>query len=387
VDPTLRPSFVAKYTDEPVSYGSVIIESAKRSYVVDYSDMYLYVTDYGVMTEAQLSEYLLYAAQTGMSFDYSFAFYGEVYVTGAIDYVITENIPVIYMLANHGESALPNNYLAYLKEENYKTAELKLLSEGKVPDDCSAIIINNPASDITADEADILINYLKDGGNVIMNTMYSRFSSEKMPNLAAVAATMGMESIDGVVIETDKSHYYQMQYVLLPSVGTGGLIDNVSYYVLMSSAHGIKEIGGAQNVKVKPLLKTTDKSYVKTDMEDSKTFEKGEGDVDGPVYVGSVGEYTKGSTTGRLVWYSSPAIADDSMDYYSGYGNSTMLILVLNSLCNKETSVSVIAKEFSDTSMVLTGDQIGLIAAIFIVIIPLVIIASGFVIWRRRRRR
>ena len=91
IDPTTNPYFIKTYTDETMSVNSVVVESAKRFRVVSYGDIYqnTYTPD---MTTGQYT--------TVTNFD------GENQLTGAIDYVTKDILPVVYVLDGNGEAAL-----------------------------------------------------------------------------------------------------------------------------------------------------------------------------------------------------------------------------------------------------------------------------------------
>ena len=66
---------------------------------------------------------------------------------------------------------------------NVETADLELLTAEKIPDDCNILMINGPTSDLADNEKKIVLDYLKAGGNAIINLSYT---TEKMTNLEEV---------------------------------------------------------------------------------------------------------------------------------------------------------------------------------------------------------
>ena len=86
VDPVTNPAFIEKYTTETLSDNSVIAESAKRSYVVDYYE--IFQTEY---TEEDYYNYYYYG-QVPQGTPY---YYGELQFTTAVDYVTRDDLPVL----------------------------------------------------------------------------------------------------------------------------------------------------------------------------------------------------------------------------------------------------------------------------------------------------
>ena len=390
VDPTVSPNFVSKYTKENISGNSVIVVSERRSTVADSGKFYMFSTDYGNISAEEYEYIKSYYEMYGQSFRANGkVFCLEVLLTSAIDYVTSESIPTLYALSSHGETEFSETMLGYIDNESIDVDSLKLLGAGKVPDDCSCIYIGNPSSDITADEAKVLKDYLASGGNIILTTLYSSYSSEKMPNLASVCEYMGMRSVDGIVVEGNTSNYYRIANYLLPNISSSGFIESSDRYVLMPSSHGIEAIDGVDGITVKPILKTSSSSYIKPTDQTIKTLEREEGDKDGPTYVGAMSERGTGENekTGKLIWFSSPGIVDETVDSTVSGGNSDLFMQCLLHVTEKSTSVSVIAKEFLDTTMTMTFSSVVIWGIVMVVVLPLAILAVGFAVWYRRRRR
>ena len=198
VDPITNPTYIEKYTTESLSENSVIAESEKRFYVVDYYD--IYTIEY---SEEELYYFYYYGQQpTGTPY-----FSGELALTTALDYVTRDDLPTAYTLTGHGEAALSATLETYIDTENIaRVSDFSLLTVDALPENCSSIIINQPTSDYSADEIAKLKAYLDEGGNIILVTSALGFNSNLMPILASLCKYMGLEAVDGLVMETDKNH-------------------------------------------------------------------------------------------------------------------------------------------------------------------------------------
>ena len=387
VDPGTNPAFIQRYTEESVSANSLIFESDKRSYVVDYYD--IYTTEY---SEEELYYYMYYGQKpTGTTY-----FNGELAITSAIDYVTRDDIPTMYTLSGHGESELNATYQSYITSDNIADGgELRLLGMDEIPADCTSILINSPTSDITADESEMLMTYLDQGGNIILITSYTAYSETNMPNLAKLTAKMGLESVDGIVMETNRSNYTGYPYSLLPVKGNTSteplsLLSTPDKYVLMHASHGIISNGTTAGTVI-PMLSTTSGAYVKADPSNLTTYEKEDGDVSGVMYVACAvtgeADGTR-SDTCKFVWYASPSIADESVDtYYTSGGNSDMFMASLNWMSENKTSLSILAKQLQVESLTFTEAQSSMWTTVVTIVIPLAVLALGFVVWFRRRKK
>lgn len=386
VDPATNPAFIGKYTEENVSPNSVIVESDLRHYVVDYYD--IYTVEY---TEEEYYYYMYYGVQpTGTSY-----FNGELAFTTAVDYVSRTDLPILYSLTGHGETALSAAYSGYVTAENIAMSELSLLTVDTIPADCSAILINNPTSDINSDELAMLQNYLAQGGNVILVTAYNSYSELLMPNMTVLVNAMGLESVDGIIVEGNRNNYTGYPYTLLPSFGTRttgplSLISESTQYALMEMAHGILETGEGSGTVI-PMMATSASAYVKDILSgNATTWEKEEGDITGMTYVGAAVYGTADGTRGdeyKFVWYSSPTITDENADYYVSGGNSDVFIGSVNWMAENKINLSILAKQLQVEALVLEASQISFWSAVVIFVLPLGILAIGFVVWMKRRKR
>ncbi|MBQ8333988.1 MAG: hypothetical protein IJX93_09480, partial [Clostridia bacterium] len=82
VDPIENPAFIEQYTSEQLNDNSVIAESALRSYVLDYYEIYTQSIDTSY-TEEELYQYYY----TYYTFPTVTSFAGELAFTTAVDYV------------------------------------------------------------------------------------------------------------------------------------------------------------------------------------------------------------------------------------------------------------------------------------------------------------
>ncbi len=374
VDPDTNPAFVSQYTTETLAPNSVIAVSGRRSHVIDNSE--IYVTSYENLTEEDMYNYYYYGVMpSGTPY-----FYGEVQLTSALDYVTAAAIPTIYTLSGHDEDALSDAMRAYFTTDNMLTASLSLLGESGIPADCSAILVNNPKSDLSAYEAERLTAYLAGGGNVILVTDFRYCTAAKMPNLLSVTRTMGMDVEEGIVVETNRSSYNTYPTYLLPTIGSAGPGASLAadLHALLPNAHGIAVSGDAA-----AWIRTTTASFIKAAGADIQTYEKEEGDTEGPCAVAAYAE----KDGGKMVWFATPSVVSDQWDYYVNGGNSTVFMGGVSWMCEKSASVSVIAKQMQVQSLVVPEGSAAMWSLLLTVLVPLAVLVGGFVLWFRRTRR
>src|SRR5699024_3811194 len=84
--------------------------------------------------------------------------------------------------------------------EAYEFKSLDVLTEGAIPDDCSVLMITTLAEDITEAERDELLDYINDGGKIILFTDPNSTGKE-MTNFQKVLDEYGVSISKGVMLE------------------------------------------------------------------------------------------------------------------------------------------------------------------------------------------
>jgi ABC-2 type transport system permease protein len=372
VDPVVQPKFTAKYTDADVAANSVIVISDKRSKVVAQDSIYEY--DY--------SNYY----STG-SYEVNFA--GESALTSAIDYVTSDNLPVIYQLQGHGEIALSGDLLTAVEKDNFTVEDLSLLSQEAVPEDCSCLLIYAPTSDLGEEETDKIISYMDQGGRLLLITDYA---DAARPNLIKLVNNYGVDMVNGIVVEGDSNRYVRgYQHYLLPNVEshdiTSPIIDS-NLYVLMPIASGIVKLDEYRSsLTITELLTTSDSAYNKADPNNITTLEREDGDASGPYALGVAISETVNDAETRMVWFSTSQFLNDQVNEMVGGSNQDLFLNSLGWMCERENSISIRSKSLSQDYLTVPEGSANLWSVLLAVVLPLAVLSVGIVIVVKRRKR
>lgn len=363
-NPDAFPTFTSQYTDEDVPNNSLIVECGGKSRYISYNDIYLTDVDY-------------------TTYSYVYSFDGEGALTSAIDYVISDELPKLYMLEGHGEAELPSEFRTQIEKENIELDTFSLLSSDGVPEDADAVLIYAPESDISAEEADMLIGHLTDGGKLLV--MAGPTEDGTLTNLYKVLSTYGVEAADGIIVEGDREYYaFQQPYILLPEIVsddiTQPLIDG-RYYAIIPIAQGMSVSSGSASA----LLTTSESSFSKSAGFALDTYEKEEGDTDGPFAVAVDVEIGSG---GEIVWFSSSYFLDEMYNAYSSGANLDLAMNALSALIGERDAVSIRSKSLSYNYLTISESAAAMLKAWMIGIIPAAFALYGvFTVIDRRKKR
>ena len=372
VDPVVNPAFAQQYTDEQLSNNSLVVESGQRAKYIGYGDIVVVDMEAYYTTGTATPE-----------------FNGESSLTSTIDYVTSDSIPVAYTLSGHGELTLQEDLKDQIAAQNIELRELNLLSAGSIPEDCTALFLLSPQQDLSDQELEQILAYLQDGGHLFLVTDFTRSAC---PNLEALMSYYGVYTVEGMAVEGDtNASIYQYPHYILPTLQshtiTDPLIQN-GYQVIAPFAQGIalqSSDAVREGLSITQLLTTSDASYSKVDGINLTTFTKQDNDIDGPFALGvAISEPVTDGTT-QIVWYSTSYLLDASTDITGG--NTDLILNSIGWLCEHESAISIHAKSMVEDTLIVPAGTVYTLSFLFVVLIPLVLLAAGIFITIRRRHK
>ena len=320
------------------------------------------------------------------------SFAGESSLTSAIYYVTSGNLPKLYTLTGHGETDLSTTYTEAVEKENVTMSELSLLAEGGVPGDCDCLLILLPQSDLAAEELTLVQEYLKNGGNLLLITDPQETAGSR-PNLDALMADYGVSESEGIVVEGSSSYYaFQTPYYLLPDLMSHSITSPLmsdGYYILMPIAHGLTVADELpETVEVSTLLQTSDGAFSKVDGYSLSTYEKEDGDINGPFKLGvAVTDTIDDGLESKIIWFSSGGLVDDSSNEKVSGGNEDLFLNAVNWLCGQDSSISIRAKSLSYEYLTMDSGTAAGLSLLVVGLIPAACLVAGIVIVYRRKHR
>ena len=365
-NPDVYPTFAEQYTDETVANNSLVVECGERSRYIAYDDIYVAESD-------------MY------SYSYNTSFDGEGAITSAIDYVVRDELPQVYLLEGHGEAELPSTFADQIAKDNMETQSLSLLNVDEIPEDASCIVIYAPESDISEEEKEMLADYVSEGGSLFVAA--GPVEDGVLTNLYALLEDYGIEAAEGVVIEADREHYaFQMPYILMPDMTSDEITDSLieeNYYPLIPLSIGLDTGSSTSSATVTDLLTTSDEAFSKIAGFDITTYEKEDGDVDGPFTLAVDIEHTSG---GHIVWFASSAFLDDMYNAYSSGANVNLGINALSQLVGETEAMAIRSKSLNYSYLTISDSTSSLLKVVMIGVFPLAYLGIGIAVVLNRRR-
>lgn len=364
-NPDIYPTFAEQYTSEAVQNNSLVVECGERSRFIGYDDIYLY--------DANMDSY---------SYDVSFD--GEGAITSAIDYVVNEDQPKIYLLEGHGEAELPEDFREQLEKENIELDVFSLLTADAIPEDADGLLIYGPSSDISAEEKDLLAEYVSGGGKLMV--LAGPTEDGTLTNLYDILKDYGVETVDGIVVDTDRAHYaFRTPYILLPDIADSEITDPLiqgRYYAIMPIAQGLR-VGDADSERVTELLTTSGEAFSKTDGYALSSYEKEEGDIDGPF---ALAVSVAAENEGQIVWFASSNFLDEMYNGYSSGANLNLAMNAISSMIGEDEAVAIRSKSLNYNYLTISDSTASFLKTIMIGVFPLIYLGIGICVTVGRRK-
>ena len=390
IDTAVNPAFTAKYEAASASDSSVIVENTanKKFIIVDFADMHQTVGNDDTKYKTE-------------------SYNGEGLITAALYKVSVDKKTVIYQLGGHDEMIIKkpeaqteSNYpLLYdaLDKFSYDLRETALdLSAGTaIPEDAEIILIFFPQSDLSLKELEYLSDYVKNGGKlaVIHNNISlldGSGSTSKYSNFDKLFALCGLQIASDFIVENDYNHYYNSattfpQELIIPD-----------YTAAVSGS--VSSAGKTMAAFASPLykLENTEYSCTYTDLlltsGNISSYMRGGVQMSGPVSIASISNVNFGEKTGSMfivsdaMFFNFSSIFGSSNDTVTE-NNVRLFTEGLNKMSGRTVDTFVPVKSFERKVNIVAGGNVLMFSVIYMILIPLAVLAVGIVIWLMRRSR
>jgi len=280
--------------------------------------------------------------------------------------------------ANHDLS----DWTTQLEARGINTQTINLGVSQQIPSNASALVIASPRVNLLPGEASIISDYLIQGGNLLWLA-----DPGESYGLGGLAEQLGIEFHPGMVVDptTERLGLNDPRITIIAEYGTQAVTNNFTNLTLFPQASAIELIEGSE-WQADPFLVTAPDSWSETgELQGELSLDAGE-DIPGPLNIGVI--LTRNSNTETPVEQRVIVIGDGdflSNQYLGNAGNQDLGLNLANWLSRDDAFINIPAKTSTDLSLEFSTSTAGIIGLVFI-LLPLILLVTGFVIWQRRRR-
>ncbi|MHB9033829.1 MAG: Gldg family protein [Anaerolineae bacterium] len=364
VDLAVNPTFVSKYPNLTLAEGNILVTSGDATQVLTASDLFDIQFSYATYSNAITASN------------------AEQALTSAILNVTTTNKPLVAIVKGHEEYDTAS-FVSILEKNGFKTQQVSLLTE-QVPTDTAIILLAAPATDLSKDETAKLQAFLENNGAYGRYFIYlASIYQGALPNLETWLTQWGITVQPGAVVETNTNRVMSNNayYGLADLVDTTltGKMKSTEVPLILPLTRPLKlAFSSSMGYVTSPLLQYSATAGIAS--QDAASL--ADITISGPIVVGAESMY---NGSGVIV-YGSEYLIDGSLLTSSSVNNESYILSVFNTLSPRQNAVSIPSKTVGGGTFMIAQSTMMLYAGLFIIILPLGILVTGFVIWFRRRR-
>jgi len=319
----------------------------------------------------------------------------------------------ILFITGHGERASEGqanfdlgNFTRHLNKQGFLLESINLaanLSKTQVvPKDTSVLVIAGPQTALLPAEVDQIITYINSGGNLLwLGEPLNVSSNHAMHGLKPLAERLGIEFLDGVVVDPGTQNYdiSRPDYAIVTEYPQHPINEGFSSITLFPQAAGIERLSTffeeqvtekepnealpSQDFNMTAFLVTIEQSWIETSaIRDSVHFSDLL-DISGPITIGMALERQLTDKQQRIVVMGDGDFLSNT--FLGNAANLTMGLNIINWLSHDEQFINIPTRIKDDILLDISAQKLSLLGSFFLLGIPSLLALSGTLIWFKRR--
>jgi len=282
-------------------------------------------------------------------------------------------------------------FVAGLADRGLRAVPLPLANTGKVPENADLVVVANPRVVLAPAVANELVDYVDRGGNLLWLT-----EPDENAGLDALAKALSIRVLPGTVVDASGTAFglSDPSFVALAKYPPHAITKGFLLTTLLPQPAALAQLADP-HWDLKPILQSSDKSWNETghipkvgEIADTIRQDADAGEIPGPLDIG----FALSRLSPRPDRKEQRVVVIGDGDFLSNSflgngGNRELGQRVFDWLNGDDDQITVPDKSAPDRTLSLTQAQLGALSVVFLVGLPLVLAASGMLVWWRRRRR
>lgn len=328
-------------------------------------------------------------------------------LTNALQRVARAGDRWLAYLTGHGERRLlgeANHDLGdwgkQLEARGFNIQALNLAQTGTVPDNTTVLVIAGPKVDLLPGEIELINGYVDDGGNLLW-----LHDPGQANDLESLAELLGVEFVSGTIIDPTTQLYGidNPSFILVTNYAHHAVTRAFDLLTLFPQAAGIRTADPIGSWTKASLLTTGNQGWSETGkLQGTVQFDE-DADVKGafdiaialtrsiehqgeyPTFTPGTGESDDAAPRQqRIVVVGDGDFLSNS--YLGNGGNLDLGSNMINWLSADDSLIAIPSKTAPDLGLSLSQTSIAIIGLGSLLGLPVLLLATGFTIWIRRRR-
>jgi ABC-type uncharacterized transport system involved in gliding motility auxiliary subunit len=318
----------------------------------------------------------------------------EANVSNAVQRLLRQGERWLVFLQGHGErnpyGEANHDYSLFatqLANKGFAVEILNLTQSGAVADNTDVIVLASPKVPLLPGEIEILRNYIEEGGNFL----WLADPEQMMDGLEILGESLAVGFVPGIIVDPNGQllGLDRVDFTVIGEYPRHPLTHNLTTLSLFPQAQGL-EFYGDDRWQRQNFLRSDARSWSET------------GELRGEIFNGDNDDETAGPLTIGMSLarqheqdghrFEQRAIIVGDADFLSNRylgngGNLEIGINLVNWLSHDDRMISISPRSAPDTRLELSAQQQLVIAIVFLLALPLGLLASGLRIWLKRRKR
>jgi gliding motility-associatede transport system auxiliary component len=313
-------------------------------------------------------------------------------LTNALISVSRHQQPWLLFIEGHGErSPLSkanfnlSTWGQHLTQKGFKIQPLNLIEHKQIPHNTAAIVIASPEKPWLTGEIELLKNYINDGGNLLWLS-----EPDSNQHLSELAEQLDIEFIAGTVMDPNAEllGIDDPQFVLITDFANHPIATATNSVTIFPQAVAMEVSNVESQWQHIALLTSQDNTWSKADLTKPAEFDINT-DTAGPLSLAYL--LTRSDTEKTDEKEQRIAVIGDgdfvSNTYIGNAGNLDFAVALVNWLVQEDELITIPVKITLDNQLDLTQTESLIIGLGFFLVIPIILLAIGFMLWWYRRKR
>lgn len=277
-----------------------------------------------------------------------------------------------------------NNFSEKLKNKGISSEILKLHETPEIPQ-ADAIVIASPQVNFLPGEVSLIIDYIKQGGNLL----WVQEPGKSMYGLKPLADFLGTSFYPGTIVDptTQMMNVKDPSFALITSYPQHAITHDFQYMTVFPKAVGIIHAAVKPEWQATAFLRTVPRSWSETGILQGVIDYNQDKDIIGPHTIGLALEHKNNKADDAKI--QRIVILGDgdflSNTYLGNQGNLNIGSNIINWISNDDNLIDIPSSSSPDSQIMITELGGALIGLFFLILLPLALMISGVVIWFKRR--
>lgn len=311
-------------------------------------------------------------------------------LTSALIRSSRETKKTFYFVEGHGERSIndtaKDGYAVIkdaLEKQGFTLKNLLLLNVEKIPDDADVVIIGGPTRPFTPGEFEVIKDYLETNGRLFL-----AIDPMLETGFETFLAPWGLQLKDDMILDPSSGMGAAVPTVNPEAYPPHEITQNFNLATFFPLVRSVSfDASKADFFRFSPILQSGQDTWL-TDHVQGELIVDPARDRKGPIVFGGV-LTAKNAPSDTEKEMRMVVVGDSDFGTNSiarAAGNGDLFQNIISWLADEGDLVSIRAKAFPTTTLLLNDKQTGIIFTVSVLILPLGIMGIGLMIWRKRRR-